>query len=334
MESGVMPSRFTALTLAPAARRRFKVSASSRYTAQWSAVAPPTCGAFTSALISSSERRAALSPVMTASATSLELAQKANSTNNERSTIDVTKCRFIIDISSVLCFLILEIQSQVHYEPPVPWISCQCGDPSEACRIDVRIRIIKIRMVQHIDHIHSEFEFLRFGNPDALDQVHVHAECRRPFNPLQAETAQGSRSRIHEQEPALRIRNRLVAERSVERIQRRHGSTRRIRHLLDTGEVHDTIRYLRDLPHTLRKVSDDIRSGAGSGLSDGRDGRCDRQRCSGSPREDSTQLPSFHETLDEARRIFKECPVRSERQLERPIGCEQMSAVEHQQVFV
>src|SRR5262249_43219754 len=46
-------------------------SRSSRYTAQWSAVAPSVCGTFTSAFCRRSARNAALSDFMTASATSL-----------------------------------------------------------------------------------------------------------------------------------------------------------------------------------------------------------------------------------------------------------------------
>src|SRR5262245_6916572 len=44
---------------------------SARYTAQWSARAPSTCGALTSAFCCSSVRSAAASPFITASATSL-----------------------------------------------------------------------------------------------------------------------------------------------------------------------------------------------------------------------------------------------------------------------
>src|SRR5262249_27996743 len=74
MMSGVNPSRLGASTLAPAAMSRLALSRSSRYTAQCSAVAPSICGALTSAFCWISVRSAAVSPFMTASATSLLLA--------------------------------------------------------------------------------------------------------------------------------------------------------------------------------------------------------------------------------------------------------------------
>src|SRR5262249_20053172 len=74
-----MPSRFFASTVAPALINRSADSPSSRYTAQCSAVAPSTCGALTSAFFCTSARRAALSPFIAASATSLLAAAIARS---------------------------------------------------------------------------------------------------------------------------------------------------------------------------------------------------------------------------------------------------------------
>ena len=71
MANGVIPSRFATFALAPARIKRSAVSKSSRYTAQCSAVAPSTWGAFTSDFRTINVRTAALSPFITASATSL-----------------------------------------------------------------------------------------------------------------------------------------------------------------------------------------------------------------------------------------------------------------------
>src|SRR5881628_479036 len=95
MMSGVKCSRFAASPLAPAAISRSALSRSSRYTAQCSAVAPSICGALTSAFWRSSVLSAALSPFMTASATSLRPAAWATAAGPS---IDATRAntkRFI-----------------------------------------------------------------------------------------------------------------------------------------------------------------------------------------------------------------------------------------------
>ncbi len=68
------------------------------------------------------------------------------------------------------------------------------------------------RIVHHIDHIHADFKFLLFGNPDALDEIHVETGVCGSFNPGSAETSDRSRSRIRKNDIAVGIGKGLVAE--------------------------------------------------------------------------------------------------------------------------
>ena len=83
------------------------------------------------------------------------------------------------------------------------WISTLSGDASEAGRVDVHDGIVKIRVVQHIDRVHPEFELLRIRNTYALDQVHVQTEVGWPLDPFHAQIAYRARFRIHQKKAAL-----------------------------------------------------------------------------------------------------------------------------------
>src|SRR5712691_4354627 len=100
MASGVTPSRLAVSTLTPARISRSAASRSLRYTAQCSAVAPSICAAFTSAFCCSSVLNAALSPFITASATSLRPAARAAPATHITSAAATTiRCRIIVRVS-------------------------------------------------------------------------------------------------------------------------------------------------------------------------------------------------------------------------------------------
>ena len=80
--SGVAPARVAADTFAPARISSSAVSISSKRTAQWRAVVPSGCGAFTSAVRCSKERTASLFPFMAASARSLTAAPRPAADNS------------------------------------------------------------------------------------------------------------------------------------------------------------------------------------------------------------------------------------------------------------
>src|SRR5262245_46698290 len=63
--------------------------------------------------------------------------------------------------------------------------------------------VSEVRMVEHVYRIDADFKLLRFGNPYALDQVYIQSQMGRPFDPSQPESADLSRSGIHEQHTAL-----------------------------------------------------------------------------------------------------------------------------------
>ena len=65
-------------------------------------------------------------------------------------------------------------------------------------------------MVQDIDRINSEFELFAFGNLEALHQVHIEVEPRRPANRALSECANLSGLRVHEDDVAVRIGDRFV----------------------------------------------------------------------------------------------------------------------------
>ena len=111
--------------------------------------------------------------------------------------------------------------------------------------------------------------------------------------------------------------------------------------MLDAGEVNHPIGDLRDFSRVLWEVSDDIRgrdrgggaSGTG-GASECPERRRDRQRRSRSPTEDSAQLPTLDQPLDETGCVTEERPARSEGQLVCAIGRERVRAMVSQQSFI
>src|SRR5438445_4345295 len=141
------------------------------------------------------------------------------------------------------------------------------------------------------------------------------------------------------------IRNRLVAECSLQRVERRNLCNRRVRDLLDAAEVDHAVRHFGDLPTAFGKVADEIRStygarGRGAGAS-GRKGLGNRrnrsrnvQGRSGNPIEDAAQLPTLDEPMNESWGIVEEQTVRPEWQLPRPVRLDSMRAVKAQPRFI
>src|SRR5205814_8191968 len=82
------------------------------------------------------------------------------------------------------------------------------------------------------------------------------------------------------------------------------------------------------------KVSEDIWSTEGAGLSNRGDRRGDGQRRSGSPTQDSTQLPPLHQPLDNSGSAIEERAVGPEWQFERAVGRENLRPVKTEQRFV
>ena len=66
---------------------------------------------------------------------------------------------------------------------------------AEVGAADIRADEAPSRIVQHADCVDTDFEFLPFRQPDALDQVHVKAGVGRRLNPLPAECPDGAGSR-------------------------------------------------------------------------------------------------------------------------------------------
>ena len=119
-----------------------------------------------------------------------------------------------------------EIQSSIDDEAS---ITRRSRDTPEARGIDAEVRGDRgseLRRVQHIDGIHTHFELRAFGNPDALDQVHIQPQQWRPFDPSQPKSTDLSGLRIHQQTLSLGIRDGLVAEGSTQSVQRRDAGAR------------------------------------------------------------------------------------------------------------
>ena len=112
-------------------------------------------------------------------------------------------------------------------------------------------------MIQHVDGVHSKFEFLRFRNSHTLDEVRVEIKAWRAFDPFQPETAVVSRRGVYQKKVALRIRNRLIAEYAIESVGGRHSANGRIGDLLSAGEENHAIVYFGHLPYVLRKRAHD-----------------------------------------------------------------------------
>ena len=97
-------------------------------------------------------------------------------------------------------------------------MECKCSgatrrcDSSEVRAIDIESRISPLWSVQDVHDIHSEFKLLRFGNPYALNQVHIQAEFGRPLNPPQAKITKLPRGGISQKNLPLAICNRIITE--------------------------------------------------------------------------------------------------------------------------
>src|SRR5262249_28843382 len=80
------------------------------------------------------------------------------------------------------------------------------------------------------------------------------------FNPILAESANGSWSGIGENNVSIRIRDCLIAEGALQRLQRSDIADERIRHLLQSVEVIRAARRIRQLSRSLRELAQDVRS--------------------------------------------------------------------------
>src|SRR5262249_55000909 len=126
-------------------------------------------------------------------------------------------------------------------------------DTAETGAVNVEGRSRKERMVQDVDGIHPHLELLAFGDLDAFNQVHVEVERLWTLDPAQAEISERSRSWIHEQRVTVRIGDRKVAERALQRLRRGDAVECRILDLLEAGKViHDSARLFSDRTHALR----------------------------------------------------------------------------------
>src|SRR5262249_3083532 len=102
-----------------------------------------------------------------------------------------------------------EAQPGVEYELPIP--GDRQRDSAELSRVDVGRRVIKIRMVQYIDCVETNFDFFGFIDFHALDQVGIERGSRWSLEPRFAQIPNRSWRRIDEKEPSLGIRKREIA---------------------------------------------------------------------------------------------------------------------------
>src|SRR5882672_11489935 len=142
--------------------------------------------------------------------------------------------------------------------------SYRARDAAEVQGIDIQIGIVvaevrENRFVQNVDRIDPQLKLLRLRKPHSLDQVHVEVKPRGPFNPLQAETADFSRSWIRQENPALRIHDDAVAECALESLQRRYICPGRIGDHLEAVEVRYAVRKPRHFSDILREIPDKVR---------------------------------------------------------------------------
>src|SRR5262245_41080768 len=80
-----------------------------------------------------------------------------------------------------------------------PSRSARRRDTSECVHaVDIRRWSSEVRVVQHIDRVDAEFEFLGFVDPEALDEIGVKTQAPRTFQCGQSERAHFSRLRIYQ----------------------------------------------------------------------------------------------------------------------------------------
>src|SRR5262245_40480353 len=103
----------------------------------------------------------------------------------------------------------LKIHASADHDLPVP--GCRLNT-AEIDVVDVqRNGIIEVGMVQYINNIHPELKVFVFGDVDSLIQVQVKANESGTLDPGITKSAQLSRSGIHKQKAAGRVRNGQVA---------------------------------------------------------------------------------------------------------------------------
>src|SRR6267143_245820 len=199
------------------------------------------------------------------------------------------------------------------------------------------------RIVHHIQRIDADFELFLFGNPDARDEVHVESGMRRSFEPGAAETADRSRRCIRQNDIAVSIDKGLVAEVSLQSLQCCDAVLERIVNLPVSVEVVGPAHSGRNLAGALGEVAQNHRRVSGAGKIDGSRnhrprGLCVRRRDrhwrTGTPAEDTAQLPPFDQSRHETRRVAKELPARPEGQFERTVAPEIMCAMEGKQSVI
>src|SRR5438552_758014 len=160
-------------------------------------------------------------------------------------------------VSSCLCGgEALEVDSAVDDEPAR---SRGGGDTAKRISaVDVRNGIAEVRMVQDIDCIDPEFEFLGLVDLEPLDKVHIESKTPWSLQRRQTERSNFTRLRIYEYDLAIGSDDRFVAISRVQTIQCRDARQSGIRDLRESVEVNDTVCDLRDMAHVLWKRTHDI----------------------------------------------------------------------------
>src|SRR5215471_4260412 len=135
------------------------------------------------------------------------------------------------------------------------------GDPAETGRVDVRIRVVKYRFVQHIYSVGADGERRFFSEPRPLLQRQVEAEPGRSFKAgqRQSEISGCPRLRVLKDDISRVVDNHLVAEAAGDRriptkVRRRCPLSGK------TLKVFNEPISLSNLSETVRQLADEIRS--------------------------------------------------------------------------
>src|SRR5262245_37417901 len=119
-------------------------------------------------------------------------------------------------------YKLLEIDSGVDRDGPRSrnsWIHRMLRDPTETGGVDVGVRIVPYRPVQHINSVGTDREHRSLSNPDPFLQRHIESEPGGPFNAGQTQSKIPSCSRfwILKNDIPRAIDNDVVAESSRHR---------------------------------------------------------------------------------------------------------------------
>ena len=195
------------------------------------------------------------------------------------------------------------------------------GDTPESGGVDIGIRVVPYRPVQHIHSIGTNRERRLLTKPSPFLQGHIEAEAGRPFNAgqRQSEGSRFTRLRVLKDDISCAVDNDVVAE-AVS-----HGRTsakvwRRCPLNGQTFEVFDEPILLPDLSEAIRQSADQIRSintvsrSAIASAVESPPRRRDAQRLAAVPGEDSRNVPTLNDSVNPTGSSSQQRPVGTERQ--------------------